>query len=98
LTGSVFGEAASVVILENLENAQSRGAKIYAEVVGVGHSNSINPAYEHLEPAGRGIDIAIKKAIADAQIEPGDLDLLIPHGTGIANDDLACLADQKYAK
>jgi len=87
--GSVFGEAASVVILENLENAQSRGAKIYAEVVGVGHSNSINPAYEHLEPAGRGIDIAIKKAIADAQIEPGDLDLLIPHGTGIANDDLA---------
>jgi len=71
------------------ENAEGRGAKIYAEVVGIGHSNSINPAYEHLEPDGKGIEIAIKKAIADAQIEPGDLDLIIPHGTGIAADDLA---------
>ena len=87
--GSVFGEAAGVVILENLENAKRRGAKIFAEVAGIGHSNSINPAYEHIEPDGKGIEIAIKKAIADAQIEPEDLDLIIPHGTGIAADDLA---------
>jgi 3-oxoacyl-[acyl-carrier-protein] synthase II len=87
--GSVFGEAAGVVILESLENAQRRGAKIYAEVAGIGHSNSINPAYEHIEPDGKGIEIAIKKAIADAKIEPGDLDLIIPHGTGIPADDLA---------
>jgi 3-oxoacyl-[acyl-carrier-protein] synthase II len=87
--GSVFGEGAGIVILENLQNAQRRGAKIYAEVTGVGHSNSINPAYEHLEPDGKGIQIAIEKAIADAQIEPKDLDLIIPHGTGIADDDLA---------
>jgi 3-oxoacyl-[acyl-carrier-protein] synthase II len=87
--GSVFGEAAGVVILESLENAERRGAKIYAEVAGIGHSNSINPAYEHIEPDGKGIEIAINKAIADAQIEPGDLDLIIPHGTGIPADDLA---------
>jgi len=87
--GSVFGEAAGVVILESLENAERRGAKIYAEVAGIGHSNNINPAYEHIEPDGKGIEIAIKKAIADAQIEPEDLDLIIPHGTGIAADDLA---------
>ncbi len=87
--GSVFGEAAGVVILENLENAQSRGAKIYAEVVGFGQSNNINPTYEHLESDGKGIEIAIKKAMAEAQIEPGDLDLIIPHGTGIPADDLA---------
>jgi len=87
--GSVFGEAAGVVILESLENAERRGAKIYAEVVGIGHSNSINPAYEHIESDGKGIEIAIKKAIADAQIEPEDLGLIIPHGTGIAADDLA---------
>ncbi len=87
--GSVFGEAAGIVILENLQNAQKRGAKIYAEVAGLGHSNNINPAYEHLEPDGRGIQIAIEKAIADAQIQPEDLDLIIPHGTGIAADDLA---------
>ena len=87
--GSVFGEAAGVVILESLENAQRRGAKIYAEVIGIGNSNSINPEYEHLEPDGKGIEIAIKKALDDAQIEPGDLDLIIPHGTGIPADDLA---------
>ncbi len=87
--GSVFGEAAGLVILENLDNAKKRGAKIYAEVVGVGQSNSINPEYEHIEPNGYGLQIAIEKAIADAQIEPEQLDLIIPHGTGIPADDLA---------
>jgi 3-oxoacyl-[acyl-carrier-protein] synthase II len=87
--GSIFGEGAGIVILENLENARRRGAKIYAEVVGIGLSNSINPAYEHLEPDGRGVQIAIEKAMADAQIKPEDLDLVVPHGTGIPADDLA---------
>ncbi len=87
--GSVFGEAAGVVILENLENAEKRGAEIYAEVVGIGQSNNINPVYERLEPNGYGLQIAIEKAMADAQLQPEDLDLVIPHGTGIAADDLA---------
>ncbi len=87
--GSVFGEAAGVIILENLQNAQKRGAKIYAEVAGLGQSNNINSKYENLEPDGKGIRIAIEKAMADAQIQPEDLDLIIPHGTGIAEDDLA---------
>jgi 3-oxoacyl-[acyl-carrier-protein] synthase II len=87
--GSVFGEGAGVVILENLENAKRRDTKIYAEIAGVGQSNSINPVYERLEPDGKGIQIAIERAIADAQIEPEDLDLIVPHGTGIAADDLA---------
>ncbi len=87
--GSVFGEAAGIVILENLENARTRGARIYAEVVGIGQSNSINPRYEHLEPDGKGLQLAIEKAMADAEIEPADLDLVIPHGTGIPADDIA---------
>ena len=87
--GSVFGEAAGMVVLENLENARRRGAKIYAEVAGIGASSNINPAYEHLEPDGYGLQIAIEKAMADAQVQPKDLDLIIPHGTGIAADDLA---------
>jgi 3-oxoacyl-[acyl-carrier-protein] synthase II len=87
--GSVFGEAAGVVILEELNHAQKRNAKIYAEVVGLGQSNSINPAYEHIEPDGKGIRVAIEKALAEAQIQPDDLDLIIPHGTGIPADDLA---------
>ncbi len=87
--GSVFGEGAGVIILESLENARQRGAKIYAELAGTGLSNSINQAYEHLEPNGRGMQIAIEKAMADAQIRPEQLDLIIPHGTGIPGDDLA---------
>ena len=87
--GSVFGEGAGMVVLERLENAKKRGAKIYAQIAGVGQSSSINPAYEHLEEAGEGIRIAIEKALADAQIGPDDLDLIIPHGTGIAEDDSA---------
>ena len=87
--GSVFGEAAGVVILEELEHAKKRNAKIYAEVAGLGQSNSINPAYEHIEPDGKGIQIAIEKALAEAKIQPDDLDLIIPHGTGIPTDDLA---------
>jgi 3-oxoacyl-[acyl-carrier-protein] synthase II len=87
--GSVFGEAAGVVILEELQHAERRDAKIYAEVVGLGQSNSINPVYEHIEPDGKGIRIAIENAMAEAQIQPDDLDLIIPHGTGIPADDLA---------
>jgi 3-oxoacyl-[acyl-carrier-protein] synthase II len=87
--GSIFGEGAGVVVLEELEHAQKRGARIYAEIAGVGHSNSINSIYERLEPDGKGLRIAIEKALADAQINPEDLSLVIPHGTGIADDDLA---------
>jgi len=87
--GSVFGEGAGMVVLENIENAERRGAKIYAEVAGVGASNNINPSYERLEPGGKGTQIAIEKALAEAQIGPEDLDLIIPHGTGQADDDLA---------
>jgi 3-oxoacyl-[acyl-carrier-protein] synthase II len=87
--GSIFGEGAGTVVLENLENAQKRDAKIYAEVVGTGQSSTINPVYEHLEPDGKGIRIAIEKAIAEARISPEQLDLVIPHGTGIPADDLA---------
>ena len=87
--GSVFGEAAGVVVLENRQHAESRGATIYAEIVGLGQSNDINPVYEHLEPDGKGVRIAIEKAMAEAQIDPDELDLIIPHGTGIPADDLA---------
>ncbi|MBW8041807.1 MAG: beta-ketoacyl-[acyl-carrier-protein] synthase family protein [Planctomycetes bacterium] len=87
--GSVFGEGAGMVVLENSENAEGRGAKIYAEVAGIGASNNINPSYERLEPDAKGTQIAIEKALADAQIGPEDLDLIIPHGTGQPGDDLA---------
>jgi len=87
--GAVFGEGSGMVVLESLRNAQERGARIYAEVAGYGHSNNICSAYEHLEPDGKGVRIAIDKAMADADISPEEIDLIIPHGMGIAADDLA---------
>jgi 3-oxoacyl-[acyl-carrier-protein] synthase II len=88
-SGSVFGDGAGIVMLENLDNATKRGARIYAELVGASQSTCINPAYEHIEPDGKGLTIAIEKALAQANISPQDIDLIIPHGTGIPEDDLA---------
>jgi 3-oxoacyl-[acyl-carrier-protein] synthase II len=88
-SGSVFGEAAGIVVLENIKNAEDRGAKIYAEIVGRGESNSLCDKYINMEPDGKGIEIAIRKAIEEAAISPEEIDLIIPHGTGIASDDKA---------
>ncbi len=87
--GSVFGEAAGIITIENREYAEKRGAKIYAEIAGTGQAGSLNMAFEHIEPDGSGIAIAIENALGDAGIEPADLDLIIPHGTAIPEDDLA---------
>jgi 3-oxoacyl-[acyl-carrier-protein] synthase II len=87
--GSVFGEGAGMVVLETLDHARERGARILAELVGIGQSHSINPAYERLEPDGMGLRMAIEAAMADAEIEPRQLDLVIPHGLGVPEDDRA---------
>jgi 3-oxoacyl-[acyl-carrier-protein] synthase II len=88
-SGSIFGDGGGIVVLEDLNSAIKRGAKIYAEIIGTGQSTSINPAYEHIEPDGFGLTIAIEKALARANISPKDIDLIIPHGVGIPQDDLA---------
>lgn len=88
-SGSIFGDGGGIVVLENLDNATKRSAKIYAEVVGTGQSACINSPYEHIESDGYGLTIAIEKALAQANISPKDIDLIIPHGTGILQDDLA---------
>jgi 3-oxoacyl-[acyl-carrier-protein] synthase II len=87
--GSVFGEAAACIIMETAENAKKRNAKIYAQIAGFGQSCSINSKYECLEPDGKGIRYAIEAAMDEAGIKPEQLDLIIPHGTGIPCDDIA---------
>ena len=87
--GSVFGEGAGLLVLESLETAKARGAKVHAEIVGAGESNNLNAAYEHLEADGKGLQLAIEQALTEAQVKPEELDLVIPHGTSIAADDLA---------
>ncbi len=87
--GSVFGEGAGIIVLENKEHAKKRGAKIYAEIAGTGQSSNINSDYKRLEPDGKGIAAAVEMAMTEANIKPQQLDLIIPHGTGIPEDDLA---------
>jgi len=87
--GAVFGEGAAVIVLENAEHAKKRGAKILALIAGTGQSCSLNPVYEYLESDGKGVKMAIENAMTDAGVAPQDIDLVIPHGIGLARDDAA---------
>lgn len=87
--GSVFGEGAGMLVLEEKGFAEKRGAKILAELAGVGESNNINNAFNRLEPGAKGTQYAIEMALEDAGITGDQIDLVIPHGTGILEDDAA---------
>ena len=85
--GFVMGEGAGFLILEGLEHAKARGAKIYCEVVGYGDTCD---AY-HLtasSPDGEGAAKAMKMAIDEAGIKPGQVDYINAHGTGTQHNDL----------
>lgn len=86
--GSVVSEGGGLFILEEYEHAKSRGAKIYAEVVGFGASQDVYKVTEP-DPTGYGIAKSISKALADAGLTPQDVDLLIPNGLGIPTHDRA---------
>lgn len=85
--GFVMGEGSGVVILESLEHAQARGAKIYAELAGYGATSD---AYHITSPAedGGGAAKAMEVAIADAGMTPEDVDYINAHGTGTHHNDL----------
>ncbi|MFN4245128.1 MAG: beta-ketoacyl-[acyl-carrier-protein] synthase family protein, partial [Brevinematia bacterium] len=86
--GFVIAEGAGILVIETLEHAMKRGAKIYAEIVGYGVSGD---AFHHVAPCsdGSGAAIAMKNAIKMANISPQDVQLINSHGTSTPLGDKA---------
>jgi len=83
--GMIMGEGGGILILELAERAKSRGAKVYAEVAGFGAGQSAValPGLEGVD----GYRYAVQSALADAEINPGDIDAIVPLGLGESGCD-----------
>jgi 3-oxoacyl-[acyl-carrier-protein] synthase II len=92
--GFVMGEAGAVVVLEELEHAKARGAKIYAEVVGYGLSSD---AKHITEPDPTGPVNALKMALGDAGVTEGEIDYINAHATSTPVGDSSETQMLKYA-
>jgi len=79
--GTVMGEGGAFFMLEDLEAAGSRGAKVYAEIVGTGAASDTGKLLTP-EPSGRPVASAVSRAIARAGATPADVDYVAAHGTG----------------
>jgi 3-oxoacyl-[acyl-carrier-protein] synthase II len=86
--GTVLGEGAGALVLETEKHALRRGAPVLAEVLGYGFAED---GYHMTapDPSGDGAARAMALALKDAGVKPGDIDLIVPHGTGTPLNDVA---------
>jgi 3-oxoacyl-[acyl-carrier-protein] synthase II len=93
--GFVMGEGAGVLVLESLEHARARGARIYCELVGYA-ATSDGFHITQPDPEGRGLALAMRRALAGAAIPPEEVDYVNAHGTSTPyNDKYETLAIKK---
>ncbi len=89
--GTVAAEGGGLVILEALEHARARGARIYAEVVGFSTCSNTY-SWTHPDPSGAPIALALRNALADADSDIGRVDLVVPFGVGTIEHDRSEMA------
>ena len=86
--GFVMAEGAGIMILEDLDAAKARGARVYAELLGYGASNDAHHMLQP-DPGSGGVVAMMRAALERSGVEPGDLDYVNAHGTGTPLGDLA---------
>src|SRR3954462_12111046 len=93
--GFIMGEGAGILVLESLEHARARGARIYCELAGYAATCDAFHITQP-DPEGKGLSMAMKRALASAGVAPGEIDYINAHGTSTPyNDKFETLAIKK---
>lgn len=84
--GSVIGEGGGILVLEEQAHATKRGATIYAEILGFGSAHAPAPCVppnKDVKASAKGLELAIRAALRDAELSPEDIDAIVPQALGV---------------